>query len=43
MMIRLYRQETTIPKIRAAIQASKQVASIFDKHYGISKFIFDKG
>ncbi|MGP1923747.1 MAG: hypothetical protein ACTS73_02035 [Arsenophonus sp. NEOnobi-MAG3] len=35
MMMRLYRQVTTMPKIRVTLQASKEPASTLAKCYGI--------
>ncbi len=41
-MIRLYRQTTTIPKIRAALQIIKQTMSSLAKGYSISELTVTK-
>lgn len=41
MMIRLHSQATTIPKIRAVLQASNELASLA-KRYGISELTVSK-
>ncbi|MGP4123354.1 MAG: hypothetical protein ACTXOO_02415 [Sodalis sp. (in: enterobacteria)] len=42
MMIRLYSQATITPKIRAALQASNELAYTLAKRYGISELTFPK-
>ncbi|MGP1924412.1 MAG: hypothetical protein ACTS73_05870 [Arsenophonus sp. NEOnobi-MAG3] len=41
-MIRLHHQVTTTPKITAALQTTKEPASILGKPYGISKLTVAK-
>ncbi|MGP1924843.1 MAG: hypothetical protein ACTS73_08375 [Arsenophonus sp. NEOnobi-MAG3] len=42
MMMRLHRQGTTTIKISAALQPSKEPASILSKYYGISELTVPK-
>ncbi|MGP1924677.1 MAG: hypothetical protein ACTS73_07430 [Arsenophonus sp. NEOnobi-MAG3] len=43
MMMMLYRQATTTPKITAAIETSKESTFTLAKRYGISELTFSKG